>query len=607
MIVFRHAAPLVRRRMLAASIASIIPLAAAQAQAITVEPRIIVTGERHAQTVDDTLASVTVIDRQDIEKSPAVDLLDLLGQQAGIDISRTGGAGQSSTLFLRGTNSNQTLILIDGVRVASATQGVFDFAHLPLDQIERIEIVRGPRAAFWGSDAIGGVIQIFTRKPEHIALRAHAGSYGERGGGVSLGTGDGTLGVTLGYDRLRGFSATNPSAFGYNPDDDGYRNTNLGVRGSAALGTQKLAYTALYTDANVDFDQGTTHARNGSAGITLSGDLGDGWSHRLGIGHAREDLDTPDYDEKLASRRNSLDWVLTRNIGMDANFTAGINWQREQGASISASSGTLFDNSRTNMAGFIGYGARFGSQLLDLAARHDHNSQFGNATTGSAAWGWQVDPAIQLRLSWGQGFRAPDFNELYSPGYGGLFAGNPALRPERSRSIEAGLRWTPAAGHRLEVSVWRTRVRDLVDFSGPQFAEINIDRTAIDGGEIGYRYTNGHWSAGLAVTIQHARDTATGLDLLRRPRRKLDADLRYDFGNGVDIAIDALAASTRQDFDGPLSAYKLLNLAAGWDFHPGWRLEGRLGNVFDEHYELASGYNTPGRNVQLSVLWKPGD
>ena len=129
---------------------------------------VVVTGVRHAQTVDDSLASVTVIDRKQIEQSPAVDVIGLLAQQAGVDISRTGGPGQSSTIFLRGTNSNQTLVLIDGIRVASATQGVFDFAHLPLNQIERIEIVRGPRAAFWGSDAIGGVIQIFTRNPERL-------------------------------------------------------------------------------------------------------------------------------------------------------------------------------------------------------------------------------------------------------------------------------------------------------------------------------------------------------------------------------------------------------------------------------------------------------
>ena len=611
MIVLKDISLFPRRRVLAAMIASLVPCVAAHAQAIVDQPHVIVTGVRHAQTVDDTLASVTVIERSDIEKSPAVDLLGLLGQQAGVDISRTGGAGQSSTVFLRGANSNQTLVLIDGVRVASATQGVFDFAHLPLDQIERIEIVRGPRAAFWGSDAIGGVIQIFTRKPERLAVRTHAGSYGERGGGVSVGTDDGTLGVTLGYDRLRGFSATNPAAFNFNADDDGYRNTNFSARGRSPVGSQTLSWNALYTDAFVDFDQGITHARNGSTGITLAGDLGNGWSHVLGIGHAREDLDTPVYDERLASRRVSLDWLFYRDLGEHGVLTSGVNWQREQGTSISAFSGTQFDNSRTNSAGFVGYSGRFGSQLVELAGRYDHNSQFGNALTGSAAWGWQIDPATRLRLSWGQGFRAPNFNELYSPGFGtppyAFFAGNAGLQPEHSQSFEAGLSWAPTGGHKVEASLWHTRVRDLVAFDGINFDAININRAAIDGGEISYRYSAGHWSAGAAATIQHARDQGTGMDLLRRPRRKLDADLRYDVGNGFDLAIDAIAASTRRDFDGDLASYKLLNLAAGWNFHPGWRLETRLGNLFDEHYELAHGYNTPGRNLQLTLLWRPGE
>ncbi len=594
-----------RRRVLAAVIATLAPLAAAHAQAVVDQPHVIVTGVRHAQTIDDSLASVTLIERGDIEKSPAIDLLGLLGQQAGVDISRTGGAGQSSTVFLRGTNSNHTLVLIDGVRVASATQGVFDFAHLPLDQIERIEIVRGPRAAFWGSDAIGGVIQIFTRKPERLAARAHVGSYGERGAGVSLGTGDGTLGVTLGHDRLRGFSATHAGTYGYNADDDGYRNTNLSVRGGTSLGSQKLSYNALYTDAFVDFDQGMTHARNGSAGLTLAGELGGGWSHTLGIGHARENLETPAFDQRLASRHVSLDWVLDRGLGANGVLTTGVNWQHEHASSISAFGGTQFDKDRTNGAGFVGYNGRFGAQMLELAARYDHNSQFGSATTGNAAWGWQIDPGTRLRLSWGQGFHAPNFNELYSPGFGGFFAGNANLRPEHSGSVEAGLTWAPAGGHKFEVAVWRTRVRDLVAFDGPLFEAININRVAIDGGEVSYRYSAGRWSAGAAATLQHARDEGTGLDLLRRPRRKLAADLRYEFGNGVDVAIDGLAASARRDFAGNLDSYRLLNLAAGWDFHPGWRVEGRLGNMFDETYELAQGYNTPGRNVQITLLWRP--
>lgn len=584
--------------------------------------RIEVTAARHAQTVDDALASVTVIERTDIERSPATDLLGLLAQQAGVDVSRTGGAGQSSTVFLRGANSNQTLVLIDGVRVASTGQGVFDFAHLPLDQIERIEIVRGPRAAFWGSDAIGGVIHIFTRKPEPLAVRAEAGSYGLRGGSVSLGTpadSNSHFGITLGDQRLRGFSATNPgNIYSYNPDDDGYRNRNLSLRGSTPLGTQTLGISAIHTDANVQFDVGptvgkdttSTAARNSSGGLTLTGPVNAHWSQALTLGEAREDLDTPVFGERSISRRTSLDWVNTLdNVGR-GTLTFGGNWQRERGTSISAFStnpgGIEYAREQSNAAGFLGYGAAFGSQRIELAARHDHNSQFGGATTGSAAWGWQLNPATRLRASWGQGFRAPDFNELYSPGFFGLFAGNPALQPERSRSVETGLEFTPAAAHTFTVSLWRTRVSNLIAFDGPNFGAINIARADLDGAELGYRYRAGQWSAGTSITVQNPRDASTGEPLLRRPRRKLAADLRYDFGNGLDLAIDGLAASARKDFgDVDLHRYALLNLAMGWNIGPAWRLEGRLGNLFDERYELAQGYNTPGRNLQFNLVWRP--
>ena len=210
-----------------------------------------------------------------------------------------------------------------------------------------------------------------------------------------------------------------------------------------------------------------------------------------------------------------------------------------------------------------------------------------------------------MRASWGQGFRAPSFDELYSPGFFGEFAGNPLLQPERSQSVEAGLEFKPSAANAFTLSAWRTRVSDLIDFDGPNFDAENIARADLDSTELSYRYTNGPWSAGSSITVQDPRDADTGELLLRRPKDKLAADLRYDFGNGVDVSVDGLAASVRQDFDGPLHGYGLLDLAAGWNFHPGWRAQLRLNNLFDEHYELADGYNTPGRNAQLTLTWQP--
>lgn len=614
----QFAAP--RRRVIAIALASILtPAIAIAADTPTDLDKVVVTGIRHAQTVDDSLAAVTVITRQDIDNSPALDVVSLLAQQAGVDVSRTGGAGQSSTVYLRGANSNQTLILIDGIRVAAASNGIFDFANLPLEQIDRIEIVRGPRAAYWGSDAIGGVIQIFTRKAHGWSASAKAGSYAQRGGYVAFGTpgdDDAHIGIVAGEDAQRGFSATDRYNPYGNPDDDGYRNRNASVRGNIPLGTQTLAVTAIHTDGNAMFDGGPTvgpdpsrsFARNTSGGATLSGPVTGAWSQALTVGGASNAIDTPIYGTNVVSHRTSVDWVNTVQISAGSVFTFGGNWQRQAGTTFNIYSanpnGIDYARTTTNSAGFAGYDGHFGSQQIELAIRHDDNSQFGGATTGNVAWGWQIAPDWRFRTSWGTGFRAPSFDELYSPGYFGFYAGNPLLQPERSRSVEGGLEFTPAPEHHFTLSVWHTRVRDLIAFDGVNYAAINVNRATLDGAELSYRFVRGRWNAGTAITVQDPRNDDTGSPLLRRPRRKLAADAHYDLGNGWDVSADTLVASVRQDYGGADGGYALLNLGARWNFHPGWSAQLRLNNLFDKNYELAHGYQTPGRNVLLTLSWQ---
>ena len=567
-----------------------------------------VTANRIELPLDEALASVTVITRADIEASQAPDLIDLLGRQAGIDVARTGGPGAGSAVFMRGANSNHSLVLIDGIRVGSTGQGVFDFAHLPTEQIERIEIVRGPRAAFWGSDAIGGVIHIFTRDPSAPSVRATAGSYGRAGLSAGTGLGDTRqgLGLTAGYQRLRGFSATNPDAvFAYDPDDDGYRNRNLSLRGRTSVGSQVLAFTVLGTDADVEFDRGQTAARNSSGGLTLAGDLGARWSHQLTAGHAREDLDTASsFSNQFRSRRTSLDWINSLRTGGDARFSFGLNWQRERGESSNVFNGELFSQDRESKAAFAGYGGRFGDHVLDVSLRRDDSSQYGGATSGNAGWGWDFSERARLRLSWGEGFRAPNFNELFYPDTGFGFAGNPDLRPEASETWEVGLALEPAAAHRVALSAYRSRVRDLIAFAAPGSNNaINISRAALEGVELDYRFVHGNWTAGGNLTWQDAVNAGTGAPLLRRAKRKAHLDLGYRFGNGWELGLDADHVSARADFGADLDAYTLAHLRLAWQFSPGWRLEGRLENLTDRDYALAFGYNTPGRSGVLNLVW----
>jgi vitamin B12 transporter len=597
-------------QLLAALAASATLPASAEETARELGP-IVVTADRAPVKATETLASVTVLTREDIERSQAPDLLTLLARQAGIDVARTGGPGQASTVFVRGGNSTHALVLVDGVRVNPATQGAPDFAHLPLAQIERIEIVRGPRAALWGSDAIGGVIQVFTRDPSNAFFEAHGGSYGRVGAsaGIGLARGDSEVGVVLGEDRLQGFSATNANyPFGSFPDHDGYRNRNASLRAATAIGSQRLAFSLLATNADVEFDEGDTDARNRVYALQLGGPLAAGWSHALVLGRSSEDLDTPVYLSKFGSTRNTLDWTLSKAIDANNDVDLGLNLARESGYSHEAFTGD-FDADRDNAALFVSWRGRFGTQSWAAAVRHDDNSQFGGATTGSLAWGWQAAPAWRLRASLGSAFRAPDFNELYYPGFFVgpglfLFAGNPALDPERSVSAEAGLDWTPRARSRVGLSLYRTGVEDLIVFAGALFDATNIDRANIDGAELEFETGVGALALHGNLNWLDARNRDTGEALLRRAPRKAALSADWAFGNGANAGIDLSAVAARPDAGGVrLGGYGLVDLRASVPLHGGWRVEARIENLGDRDYELVQGYNTPGRSGLLSLRW----
>lgn len=596
-----------RACVLSAAIAASLSAPAAFAVDPERQPTVVVTANRSERPIDQSLASVSVLDRASIEASQAPDLVTLLARQPGLDVSRTGGPGSASTLFVRGGNANHVLVLVDGVRVASSGQGVFDLAHVPLEQVERIEIVRGPRAALWGSDALAGVLQIFTRPPQTRSARLATGTWGLREGSVGLGhrSGRGALGVTAGYTELDGFSASNEDSFSFDPDDDGYRKRHLGLRGDTALGRQTLAFSLLGTDADVDFDQGRTFARNQSGALTLEGPMGSRWSQALVLGHAREDLDTPAFGSAFESRRHSLDASATHPLGADGQITAGVNWQREHGRSLSGFDGEVYRRGRSNTAAFAGYAGSIDRHELELALRHDENSQFGSATTGSAGWGFRPGAGTRVRLGWGQGFRAPNLNELYSPGFGGLFAGNPALQPERSHTLEAGFELLAGPRQRIGISAWRSRVDNLVSFSGPDFQAINVARASIDGVELEHHWRAGGWSIDSHVTWQDPRDADSGERLLRRPGRKAHVSPMYRFGNGAKIGASVTYASAREDFDGTLPAYTVTDVHASLPLRGDWRVDLRLGNVGDRDYQLASGYNTPGRHWGLALVWAP--
>jgi vitamin B12 transporter len=275
-----------------------------------------------------------------------------------------------------------------------------------------------------------------------------------------------------------------------------------------------------------------------------------------------------------------------------------------------------FDRSRRNAAAFALWRGRFDAHTLELSLRHDDNSQFDGATTGNAAWGWQISDAVRVRASWGQGFRAPDFNELYYPGFdigGGifLFAGNPDLQPERSISSELGLDWQIDARQHLGLSAYRTRIAGLIAAAGPLSQPSNIGRATIDGVELDYGFRNGGWSVTGNATWQDPRNEDTGKPLLRRAKRKANLSVDYRFAGGFAVGLDAQAFSARPEMDFnlfpaaeiSLPGYARFDLRAAWPLNPEWAVEARLENIGDRRYSLVQGYNTPGRSGLLTLRW----
>ncbi len=592
-----------RLSLLAAALA----ITPALAQPTRVAEPVLVTAARLPQAQSDVLAAVSVIDRARIEASGSVDALDLLRRIPGLDVVRGGGLGQQTNVFIRGGNSNHALILIDGVRVAALGTGAYAWEQLPLAQVERIEIVRGPRAALWGADALSGVIQIFTRRDEGHRVALTAGNHDTYG--VEAGSGvrgaNGGMSVSAGWLDTRGTNASRPTNWSFDPDRDGALYRNLAVHGDLLLGSQRLEANLLHNDNDIEFDQGESNTRQDVFGAALSGSLSERWSHRLNLGAGRDRLDTPGSFTQYRSRRSQADWLHALQTGAHGTLSLGLSWLNENGRQIDTfSQDEVYGQSRHTEAAFVAWQDRIGSHLLEASGRYDDNSVYGGKSSFAGAWGWDVGEAVRLSASWGQGFRAPTMNELYSPGFGGWYAGNPDLAPERSESTELGLRIQAGSASEVSLRAFRNQLDHLIDFSGAQAQAINIARARTDGAEIEWRWQPPNWNIEANATWQDPRNRDTDEALLRRPARKAGALLERVWDDGRRLGLEWNAVSRRPDFGTELGSHAVLALRAGMTLAPGLRLEGRIDNLLDRDYTLVDGYNTPGMTAVASLRWE---
>ncbi|MBB3827026.1 TonB-dependent vitamin B12 receptor [Xanthomonas arboricola] len=598
----------------------------AQAEAAVDLDEVVVTASRTAQTQDQTLAPVTVIDRAQIERRQVNSLQDLLRGEAGVSLANNGGPGKPASLFLRGTESDQVVVLIDGVRIGSATSGGAALQDLPIEQIERIEIVRGPFSSLYGSEALGGVIQIFTRRPQGSfvpTLSVAAGSNNARRYGAGLaGRSEGDLGEAGGWysvnavhDETDGINAyLDTSSSAYDPDRDGYRNDSLSVQGGWRFNRQWDADVhALRAQSRNDYD-GSVFGGNLSKGVqqAVGGRVRyaptDALKFTASVGGS-SDFSDAYYDGAYVStydtrrKQGSLQADITTAPGL---LTVGFDWQRD----AIASSDNYDADSRIDRAAFAQWQQSFGAQSVQASLRRNDNSQFGGKTTGSLLWGWDVAEHLRLTASYGTAFKAPTFNELYYPDFG-----NPLLGPETSSSAELGLRgrydwgtWT--------LSAFQTRISDLiaydaslVDAAHPFGQPNNIDKARIRGAEAGYETALAGWTLRSALTWlspQADGEVGHGNWLPRRARQsgRIDADRTVGaFGVGASLfgsgkRFDDLANTER------LAGYGLLDLRMSYAINTDWKVQLTANNVFDRRYETARWYAQPGRNYLLTFRYQ---
>ncbi|HEU0282733.1 MAG TPA: TonB-dependent vitamin B12 receptor [Gallionella sp.] len=587
---------------------------------------VVVTATRTAQSADATVASVSIITRQDIERLQAQSLPEVLRGIAGLTISNNGGEGKATSVFLRGTNADHVLVLVDGIKIGSATLGTASFQDLPVAQIERIEIVRGPRASLYGSEAIGGVIQIFTRKGGGALtplFGATLGSYGTVNGtaGLSGGGEQGWFNAKFNQRSTTGFNACRGSlvagCFTIEPDKDGYRNLSLGLRGGYRFDDgMTVDFNALQANSFSKSD-GSIFAGNENRAVqqVLGGNLSFAatgqWQVTLRGGRSQDNSDiffNSLYISRFNTQRDSLYWQNDFALGGNQLFTAGLDYQNDRIDAlpdVTLPAMVFTKTARSNRALFGQYQGSFGVHSLQASVRHDDNQQFGGHGTAGLGYAYAISDTLRLTASYGTAFKAPTFNQLYYPGFGSA-----ALRPELSRSIEAGVDGH-GASYKWSLHAYQTTITDLIGFDA-LFTPVNINTARLKGVEGQARTQLADWDINGTLTLQDPRQTSganQGKLLNRRATEALRIEAAHDWGKCRFAG--ALYAEGRR-FDDlantgarRLGGYGLLDVRAEYHIAPGWLMQGRIDNLLDKRYETAQFYNQPMRGLYFTLNYQP--
>ncbi|KAB2665013.1 TonB-dependent receptor [Brucella tritici] len=583
---------------------------------------IVITPLRRASSLQRSTSSVTVIDSADIERSAAPDLQSLLKSYSGVSIKTNGGQGSSAGISIRGMSSTQTVVLVNGVRTASATSGSTALANIPLSSIDRIEIAKGAHSAQYGADAMGGVINIITKQGGACGERSWCGSLStgvsHPWGGYASGSIQGRSNDGIDYafgaaiTGTQGYDFTTADAYGHEPDRDGFLQGSFNFALSKDFDWGRIYADGLLSRGRNQYDakapspdQADSTAFTGKIGTRI--DHTADWSSTLefssGIDNSRNFRKGVSGSDRFETKRYGVFASTEKSFdtgNVNHTVTGGVEAYREE-----INTTVAYDETSRDLAAVFGqYSLEYEALRVDGGVRYDHNSQFGDVATYNLGASYEILPDLVLRSSYATGFRAPTFNDLYYP-----MSGNPDLKPEKSGSYELGLNWRIGAGTTLDMAFYDTRLKQGISWREDEqthfWLPVNVDRAHITGFEatLDHRF-NDQWGVKGIVDFKRPIDEDTGNDLPYRERFKGAAEVNFTPIEKLDLTARLIYGGSRYADAAnskKLGDYVTADFVALYSIDKQSQLKFSVENIFDKDYQTSSGYIAPGRTINLGL------
>lgn len=610
--------PVYRPRTLAALTLSLgfLPAALYAQSVVTQLDNVVVTPNRSPQAVGQAIGDVTVVHREELQRASGDSVAEILARQPGVQFTSNGGRQTATGVMLRGANTQHTLVLIDGIRLNSSVQDGATWSALDPAMIERIEILRGAASSLYGSDAIGGVVNIITRKGDGDRPLSAWADLGV-GSHQTIKASTGLAGAQEGWDYAFAASMTDSEGHdattsavpwgNHNPDRDGYSQHSMtGTLGYRWARGQHLGLNFYNSYIDGDYDAGPAtemaHSltRLQTYALTSTNEITDYWQSVLRVALGKEAHEDRVWSTRFSSLQRSYNWQNNFKIADGQNASIYVERIEERPAH---DAGLETSRRDTNAIGLV-YNGHFGRHSVQASLRNDNISNYGNEVTGAVGYDLALTDTWTVGVIGNTGFHAPTFSDLYYPG-----SENPDLQPELSRNIEAHVRFQKN-GLTLSAVAYQNKIKDLLAWDNMTWRMENVDRATIRGATLTAAYEWDNTTLRASADFMRSRDDNTGATLLRRPRQYYSLsgehrinDLRlgaeYQFqGKRDDMAVDPISF---ESFRITLGSYSVVNLTASYDFSPHASVQLRWNNVLDKNYATAYGYKTPGSNVFVNL------